>query len=312
METQEPKAACGFAATRRSGKDGVMAQTSAIYDPARSYDVEVRDVEYRRINGGPLLVRLFEPKGTGPFPAILNVHGGAWNNGDRTANPQFSEGLAASGAVVAAIDFRHGADPYPSSLVDINYAIRWLKAHAGDFKADAATVGGMGVSSGGHLIVLSAMRPDDPRYAADPLPEAPEIDATLAYVITCWGVLDPYARYLLAKEKGQAELIGNHDRYWLTTDAMQEGNPVMTLKRGEHVQLPPCLLIQPSKDQWMSPEGAEDFGAAYRAAGGQCDVALYPGMPHGIAGWDEASIQAAVSRMKEFIARNVTTTAASR
>jgi acetyl esterase/lipase len=57
-----------------------------------------------------------------------------------------------------------GQDPYPSSLADINYATRWGKAHAADFKADASTVGGLGVSSGGHLILLSAMRPFDPRY----------------------------------------------------------------------------------------------------------------------------------------------------
>ena len=106
----------------------------------------------------------------GPFPALLDIHGGAWNNGDRTNNPALAEGLAASGVVVVSIDFRCGGTyPYPSSLADINYATRWLKVHAADFNADAATAGGLGVSSGGHLILLSAMRPFDPRYTALPL-----------------------------------------------------------------------------------------------------------------------------------------------
>jgi acetyl esterase len=283
----------------------IVATTSLRYDPAARYDVKKRDVEYRRVNGAPLLSLMFEPQGPGPFPLVINIHGGAWNNSDRTANPQFSEGLAASGLVVAAIDFRHAADPYPSSLIDINYAIRWMKAHAADFKADAETVGGMGVSSGGHLVVLAAMRPRDSRYAADPVPDAAGVDASLKYAITCWGVLDPYARYLKAKEQGNTELIGNHDRYWLTVDAMQEGNPIMILQRGERVELPPCLVVHPEKDQWMTPERAENFGSMYRAAGGRCEVAVFPGMPHGIAGWNQPSIADAVDRMKAFIAASI-------
>ena len=57
---------------------------------------------------------------------MLEIHGGAWKNGDRKNNPAIAEGLAASGVVVASIDFRMGGqDPYPSSLADINYATRW-------------------------------------------------------------------------------------------------------------------------------------------------------------------------------------------
>jgi len=275
------------------------------YEPTARYEVKKRDIEYRRVNGRPLLALMHEPQGPGRFPIIVNIHGGAWNSGDRTANPQFSEGLATSGVVVAAIDFRDGADPYPSSLIDINYAIRWLKAHAADFKGDADTLGGMGVSSGGHLVVLAAMRPQDPRYAADAVPDAVGLDASLKYAITCWGVLDPYARYQMAKEKGNSELIGNHDRYWITADAMQEGNPILILQRGERVELPPCLVVHPEKDQWMTPERAENFGATYRTAGGRCEVAVFPGMPHGIAGWNEPSIQNAVARMKGFIAASI-------
>jgi acetyl esterase/lipase len=283
-----------------------MAPTSLRYDPSANYEFTTRDVEYRRVDGEPLLATVFQPQGPGPFPAILNLHGGAWNNGDRSANPQFSEGLARSGVVVVAIDFRHGASgPYPASLVDINYATRWLKAHAAEFNADPGSVGGMGVSSGGHLVVLAAMRPHDSRYAADPVPGADGQDGTLRYAITCWGVLNPYARYLMAKEKGQQELIANHDHYWITAEAMQEGNPVMILQRGDRVELPPCLVVHPEKDQWMTVEAAENFVSSYRNAGGQCELAVYPGMPHGIAGWSESAIQQAVQDMRSFIAKQV-------
>lgn len=151
--------------------------------------------------------------------------------------------------VVASIDLRMGGqDPYPSSLADINYATRWLKTHAAEFNVDPATVGGLGVSSGGHLVMLSGMRPFDSRYTALPLAGAAGVDGTLAYVISCWGVLDPYGRYLMAQERGNEELMSNHERYFLTAETMQECNLIRILQQGEKVELPPALLIQGTAD----------------------------------------------------------------
>src|SRR6266849_30310 len=211
-----------------------MAQSALNYDPTRHYDFKVEDVEYRRDSDQSWLAMVYQPQGNGPFPALLDIHGGAWNNGDRTNNPAIAQGLAASGVVVAAIDCRCGGkDPYPSSLADIKYATRWLKVHAADFNADAATVGGLGISSGGHLILLSAMRPYDPRYTALPLAGAADVDATLAYAISLWGVLDPYGRYLMAQANGNTALMANHEHYFLTADAMQEANIINLLEQGE-------------------------------------------------------------------------------
>lgn len=283
-----------------------MATSALTYDPSRRYDVKVDDVEYRHDGRQSWLAMVYQPQGDGPFPALLDIHGGAWNNLDRTANPALAEGLAASGVVVVSIDFRMGGEhPYPSSLIDINYATRWLKQHAADFKADAATVGGLGVSSGGHLILLSAMRPRDPRYTELPLAGGEGIDATLAYVITCWGVLDPYGRYLMAKENGNAELIANHDRYFRTVEAMQEANPLLILERGEPVELPPALLIQGTADTGVPKGMIEKVAQLYRAAGGDAELALFEGMPHGIAGWPQPEVERMIDRMKSFIARRL-------
>jgi acetyl esterase len=276
------------------------------YNPAAHYAFEVNDIEYRRDADGSLLARIFRPKGGGPYPALLQIHGGAWNSGDRTSNSAVSEGLAASGIVVASIEFRMGGQhPYPSSLVDINYATRWLKAHAAEFNATPESVGGLGVSSGGHLILLSAMRPRDARYTTLPLNEAPAADAALAYVITCWGVLDPYGRYQMAQERGNSGLIANHDRYFLSAEAMKEANPLMILERGERVDLPPALLIQGTADEGVPKGMVENVASLYRAAGGEAELALFEGMPHGIAGWTAEAVGQMVERMKGFIAQRL-------
>ena len=280
-----------------------MAGTVAVYNPAGSYEVDVEDVEYRRDGDESWLVRLYRPRGEGPFPALLDVHGGAWNTGDRLNDAKLDQALAASGILVAALDFRAPpAYSYPASIADVNYGTRWLKAHARDFNADPATVGGLGISSGGHVVVLSAMRPYDPRYAALPLPGSAGVDATLAYAITCWGVLDPFGRYQMAQAEGRSELIASHDRYFPTQESMREGNPLLVLERGEPATLPPVLLIQGTADKGL-PEGmAERFTSLYRAAGGSIDLDLVPEMPHGIAGWPEQEVARMIERIKQFIA----------
>jgi acetyl esterase len=283
-----------------------MAKSDLSYDPAARYEFKVEDVEYRSDGERSWLALMYQPQGPGPFPALIEIHGGAWNNGDRRNNPALAEGLAASGVVVASIDFRMGGqDPYPSSLADINYATRWLKVHAADFKADASTVGGMGVSSGGHLIMLSAMRPFDTRYTALPLAGAAGVDGTLAYAMSLWGVLDPYGRYLMAQERGNKELMANHEGYFLTTDAMQESNLIQILQRGEKVELPPALLIQGTADKGVPQGMVEKVTELYRAAGGNAELALFQDMPHGLAGWTEPEVARMIARMKAFIAQRL-------
>ena len=94
------------------------------YDPAKQYEIKVWDVAYRYDPVRTLMARIYQPQGPGPFPALLDVHGGAWNDQDRTANAPVDERLAASGILVVAIDVRlaHEA-PYPASVVNANYGI---------------------------------------------------------------------------------------------------------------------------------------------------------------------------------------------
>ena len=130
-----------------------------------SYEYTTQDVEYLRHGDRRFMARLFKPQGAGPFPAVIEIHGGAWCNGDLNECQIYAEGFARAGLAVAAIDFRHASDGYPTSLADINYAIRWVKAHASELNTRADLVGAAGQSSGGHLAMLAAMRPNDPRLS---------------------------------------------------------------------------------------------------------------------------------------------------
>src|SRR5579871_1211851 len=210
----------------QAGAAAVGAATlpaAARADSGPAYEFTVKDLVYRRDGDKPRLARLYQPAGSGPFPAVLQVHGGAWNNKDRTDGQNAALDLCEAGIVVLSIDFRNAPEaPYPASLQDINYGIRWLKHHAAEFGSSAGQVGIYGTSSGGHQVLLSAMRPDDPRYRALPLAEAPDLDARLAFVISGWGVLFPLERYKLAKAEGDTALAKGHDIFFGSEEGQVE------------------------------------------------------------------------------------------
>ena len=269
--------------------------------------VRIEDVEYQRQGGRALLARLYRPAGTGPFPAVVQVHGGAWVNKDRTDNDFISKALAESGILVASLDFRMPPEaPYPASLADINLGVRWLKARARTYGSRPDWVGLFGTSSGGHQVLLAAMRPDDPRYATLTLSEAAGVDARVAFVISGWGVLDPLLRYHLAKKAGNAELIQNHHDFWGDEAAMSEGSPPAALDRGEKVQLPPALIFGGDKDEWVPVETMRRLVDGWKKAGGDVELELYKGANHGfMTGKPEAPYaKPAIERMRTFIRKH--------
>src|SRR5438094_637022 len=78
----------------------------------------------------------------GPFPALVECHGGAWCLSDRSTERLRHQAMASHGIVSIALDFRSGnEDPYPASVQDINYAVRWAKLNSRTLKTRADLVG---------------------------------------------------------------------------------------------------------------------------------------------------------------------------
>lgn len=247
----------------------------------RPGDFDVTDMPYRRrADGGePLLARVYRPHGPGPFPAVLEVHGGAWTKNDRTANEGLAEALAGQGIFVCSIDFRMPPEAaYPAAQEDINFAFRWLKSRADEFAFDAAKLGGLGTSSGGHQIVLAALCPKTPAYSA--LPGLDGVDASLAFVAAGWPICDPLGRFNAAKAKGMEGLVESHRQFWGTEAAMIDGSPQHILEEGRNQALPPALFIHGTRDNNVSHEMSLTFAKTYRRHGGDIDVHIYDDEPH--------------------------------
>ena len=276
------------------------------YDSSASYAVTEHDVEYLNVDGVTRLVRIYQPEGPGPFPMLLSIHGGAWTDKDHTEYESTSTPLAATGIVVAAIGQRVGKGfPYPVQLQDINYGVRWLKAHASDFNGDPDSVGGIGYSSGGHTLPLAAMRPTDPRYSALPLEGSFPVDANFAFTISCWPVIEPYFRYEIAREKGNTDLMEKHHIFFQGDEAMHESTPINIIQSGEKVTLPPAMVMHGTADDVMPIEASERFVAAYNGAGGKAQLVPWQGKGHGWARAAGPEADEFVKIASEFIAKQL-------
>ena len=283
----------------------------------RNHEIEVEDREYLRHGDTPLLARLFKPRGSGPFPTMLEIHGGAWVKGNRFNGDTANEALAKTGVVVAALDFRvPPAAPYPASLADIHYGIRWCRTQAETWNGRGDRIGAMGTSSGAHQAILLGMRPHDSRYAAlSSPPSAGTVDGVLSCVIMCSPVIDPLGRYHYAKglrndcspPEGFAQrIVPMHDQYWQTEEAMAEGDPLRILDHGNYTALPPVLLLARSYEDSHPVPDREKFIKKYPNAGGHLDVTIFEGKNEGLLS-DLASPVAkkALQQMSSFIHQHI-------
>ena len=201
-----------------------------------------------------------------------------------------------------SIDFRMPpAVRYPETVADVNFGIRYLKANAERFSTRPDLVGGLGTSSGGHLLLLNVLRPRDARYAVLPLPV--DTGASLAFAVACWPVADPLARYRAVRERGNQRLVDAHHQFWPSEEAMAEGNPQRILERGEPVETPPALIMQGTADDNLTPDMARNFTAAYTRAGGSIAFHEFPGQGHAFIARDPAApdAQRALGLITDFI-----------
>ena len=270
---------------------------------------QVEDVDYLRVEGRTFQARVYRPEGPGPFPALLDVHGGQWTIATSTREGQapVDKALAAMGIVVVAVDFRQ--DPqhhYPDSIVDVNFALRWLRANVARFEASPRMMGALGSSSGGHLVMLNAMRPDDPRYGALPLAGVPAEAARPDYIITCCPILDPIDRRGFAERTGREDILRATATYFSPPETIEDANPKLILDRGEPVKLPPTLLIQGTADKNVDHTSQDRFADAYRAAGGELQLKKLQDAPHQFATMPGPYAERAYALMKDFISRQLT------
>ncbi len=279
---------------------------TADYDPNANFEIKIWEEDFREVPTRMLLARICQPVGDGPFPVLLDLHGGAWASKDRYANVAMAEAMARSGILTVSVDLRlSGEAPYPASVQDANYAVRWLKMKAPGWNGNPATLGVLGSSSGGHVALLLGMRPQDTRYNKLPLEGHSRIDAQVCYVAARSPISDPLARYNNARAKGREQMVQRHHVYFDPFSAIEEGNPQMILDRKEPVELPPLLIMQGGLDDNVLPAFQLKFRDSYRDAGGECELSVFEGCSHLWVLEPGPDTDRAHEMLKAFIARQL-------
>ncbi|HEV7302148.1 MAG TPA: alpha/beta hydrolase [Tepidisphaeraceae bacterium] len=115
-----------------------------------------RDLSYGQPGQRRHLLDLYVPRGDQngqPRPVIVWIHGGAWEQGDKSHGPG-AAGIRA-GYAIASVNYRLSQDgPFPAQIHDCKAAVRWLRANAQQYGLDPDRIGVWGASAGGHLAAL--------------------------------------------------------------------------------------------------------------------------------------------------------------
>jgi acetyl esterase/lipase len=246
----------------------------------------VTAVDYVQRDSGPLKADVFMPKGAGPFPGVLVVHGGAWMMGTREQLAGAALFLAEHGYTAVAIDYRLAPqDKWPAQIYDCAAAVRWMRQHATEYKIDPTRIGGYGYSAGGHLVALLGVLKDDelrePGIAAD----AP---STRLQVVLAGGAPCDFRSF-----------PPDNDRlaYWLggtpadKPDAYRDASPINFVTADD----PPVFFFHGDSDELVPIRSPQKMVERLREAGVTTDFYTVKGAGHIPAAMDKPALTKAMA-----------------
>ena len=239
-----------------------------------------RDVEYGQAGGEKLLLDVSVPEREGPFPIAILVHGGGWSRGDKKGEDVPNSGaditpcfepLTAAGFTWFSINYRLAPKhPWPACFEDVQTAIRWVKAHAAEYKGDARRIVLFGHSAGGQLVCLAATR-----AATDT-----RVQGVVGFAAVTDLEQDAARRGGLSKSL-QA-LYGRPPEVTPETLALlRETSPITHVS----AEMPPVLLIHGDADQTVPLQQSLNFQARMRAFGVFCQLQILRGAVHRLDDW---------------------------
>jgi acetyl esterase/lipase len=263
----------------------------------------IPDVEYANLIGfRPLLLDLYRqggPVAGRRQPLVVYVHGGGWQRGDSRTLGAFADfpavlvSLAARGYVVAAVNYRlSGEARFPAAIRDLNAAIEFLRAHAGEYGIDPARIVLWGASAGAQLAALAATSCGDPRFAppasAGRLSRrqaaavvAPHLSDCAQAVVAWYGLYDLAP---LASGVDAATAIAADVRTFLGCGRGSCARLLRTASPITYVspRTPPMLLIDGTADTEVPATQTQEMAAALRRARVPVEVQFIPGANHGL------------------------------
>lgn len=247
-------------------------------------------IEYAKPDGMPLLLNLAAPRnGAGPFPAVVCIHGGGFRAGKRESHDALCVKLAERGSVAATVSYRLAPDhQFPAAVHDVKAAVRWLRAHAAEYRIDPARIGALGTSAGGSLAQLLGVTAHVPRFEGDG--GNADQPSDVACVVNIYGANDFTRSYGRSKDAHVVLPL------WFGGD--------LTTHRARHIEGSPLFWVTPAAAPTRCIHGTIDDHVALEqsqwlidrliAAGVPADLVVLEGAGHGFKGADAERAETAI------------------
>ncbi len=222
-----------------------------------------RDIVYSRPGGLSLAMHANLPEGRGPFPAVVIVHGGGWEAGDKlTYVAPVLELLSGTHFAWFSIDYR--LTPYVRNneqLEDLRSALRYIRHHAGRFNVNPNAIAILGESAGGQIVTEVASEPCS----------GCEVQA----VVSFYGVYDfvPWAT-----DSSSKPMLDRIFGDW-NTNSLRRYSPIAHV----HPGMPPVLLLQGTADELYS--GTIAYEERLQQEHIPHELILLRNAPHGMENW---------------------------
>ncbi len=257
----------------------VLGLGSAACSAPREIENVAYDARFERTK-----LDLYLPESSGPKPAVMLIHGGAWVLGDKGQMRRMARRLARSGYAAASVNYRLvPAGVFPRSFQDVACALAFLQTNADEYDIDPVRIVVMGYSAGGHLTALLGVAWDDPEIAPDCDAGPP---AAPAGAVPGAAVYDFRGRDNSVVE----DYMGGSEE--ALPEQYRQASPLAQVRPGA----PPFLLITGSADWFVGTDGTRDMGDALRAQGNSAEVLTLAGGGHLLTpGPDPGDIQVGVS-----------------
>jgi acetyl esterase/lipase len=240
-----------------------------------------RDLAYVTEGHKQQKLDLFVPENAkSPAPLIIWVHGGGWQSGSKEQCLPLRMGFIGRGYAIASIEYRLSGDaPFPAQIEDCKAAIRWLRAHAGEYNLDAGHFGVWGSSAGGHLVALLGTSGGVKDFETGANQDQ---SSRVQAVCDFYGPTDLLKFVATSGYEGHGKPDSPESKLLGGTvaehpDKAARANPITYVSK----DTPPFLIAHGEKDPIVPPSQSELLRAALEKAGVEAQHKVLPGARHG-------------------------------
>jgi acetyl esterase/lipase len=262
------------------------------FDAGKLGTVE-RDIIYCTMDGVDLRMDVYYPTvAKQEWPMIMYVHAGGWTSGTKDVDAGLVDvqALQEAGFLLTSVEYRLAPEhKFPAMIEDVKCAVRFLRAHAGQYNIDPERFGAIGGSAGGHLVSLLGVADDTAGFdVGEYLDHSSRVQA----VVDMYGVADvapPFTRRLFFD---RMDVFGTFDQW----------DPIFVIASPVNYATPddpPFLIFQGEFDTTVPPNQSTSLLRHLQRGGVQAELIMVENAGHGFLPVDEKPINPSLEEIRD-------------